>query len=247
MRRPLVAGNWKMHGSRNSVDALLAALVAAPGDDGTEVVVCPAYVHVDQAVAACADTAIAVGGQDCSHAVEGAYTGEVSAAMLADLGCRWVILGHSERRGYHGEADELVAAKLGAAVTAGLAPIVCVGETREQRESGDAESVVATQLRGALSDQAALTGLVIAYEPVWAIGTGLTASPAQAQAMHAFIRGELGAFGLAAGDTRILYGGSVKPGNAGELFAQQDIDGALVGGAALVAEDFKAIVAAAGA
>ena len=247
MRRPLVAGNWKMHGSRSSVDTLLGALVAAPWDDGTEVVVCPAYVHIDKALAACAETPIGVGGQDCSHAAEGAYTGEVAAAMLADLGCQWVILGHSERRSYHGESDEVVAAKLSAAVTAGLAPIVCVGETREQRESGDAEPVVAAQLRGALSEQAALTGLVIAYEPVWAIGTGLTASPAQAQAMHAFIRAELGAVGVAAGDTRILYGGSVKPGNAGELFAQQDIDGALVGGAALVAEDFKAIVAAAGA
>ncbi len=246
MRRPLVAGNWKMHGSRDSVAALLGALAAAPASEGTDVVVCPVFVHIDQAVRACAGARIGVGAQDCSHVPEGAYTGEVSAAMLADLGCQWVILGHSERRSYHAETDDLVAAKLGAAVKAGLVPIVCVGETRDQRESGEAEAVVATQLRGALSGQAALTGLVIAYEPVWAIGTGLTASPEQAQAMHAAIRAELGAMELAADDTRILYGGSVKPGNAEELFAQQDIDGALVGGAALVADDFTAIIAATG-
>jgi triosephosphate isomerase len=247
MRRPLVAGNWKMHGSRDSVAALLGTLASAPVNGAADVVVCPTYVHIGQAVEACAGTPIGVGGQDCSHVAEGAYTGDVSAAMLADLGCRWVILGHSERRSYHGESDDLVAAKLGAAADAGLMPIVCVGETREQRESGEAEAVVTGQLRGALSDQADLTGLVIAYEPVWAIGTGLTASPAQAQAMHALIRAELSAMGLAAEGTRILYGGSVKPGNAAELFAQQDIDGALVGGAALVAEDFMAIVAATGA
>lgn len=245
MRRPLVAGNWKMHGSRDSVDALLAALQAAPVRDDVEVVVCPTYVHLSQAVDACTGSGIGVGGQDCSRETQGAFTGEVAAAMLADLGCRWVILGHSERRSYHAETDALVAAKLGAAVAAGLAPIVCVGETREQREAGEAESVVARQLRGALSDQASLAGLVIAYEPVWAIGTGLTASPEQAQAMHAFIRAELGALGLAADTVRVLYGGSVKPGNAAELFAQPDIDGALVGGAALVAEDFLAIIAAA--
>ena len=176
----------------------------------------------------------------------GAFTGEVSAEMLADLGCSWVILGHSERRQYHAESDSLVAAKLGAAVNAGLKPIVCVGETREQRESGEAESVVGTQIAGALSDQPALDGLVVAYEPVWAIGTGLTATPQQAQDMHAFIRESLqGIAGIDAVATRILYGGSVKPGNAAELFGQRDIDGALVGGAALVAEDFRAIVKAA--
>ena len=178
----------------------------------------------------------------------GAYTGEVAAEMLVDMGCEWVILGHSERRQYHGESDNLVAAKLGAAISAGIRPIVCVGETREQREEGEAEKVVARQLRGALDDQGNLAGLVVAYEPVWAIGTGLTASPDQAQAMHAFIRKCLAdVAGVEADDTRLLYGGSVKAANAAELFAQQDIDGALVGGAALDAEDFLAIVSAGGA
>lgn len=175
----------------------------------------------------------------------GAYTGEVSAQMLVDQGCRWVILGHSERRQYHSESDNLVSAKLGAAIEAGLWPIVCVGETREQRESGEEENVVAGQLRGALDGQISLAGLVVAYEPVWAIGTGLTASPEQAQAMHAFIRKCLvDVSGVDADATRVLYGGSVKADNAAELFAQQDIDGALVGGAALKAGDFLAIVGA---
>jgi triosephosphate isomerase len=166
--------------------------------------------------------------------------------MLADLGCDWVILGHSERRAYHAESDELISAKLGAAIEAGLKPILCVGETREQREAGEAEAVVAGQLAGALAGHAALQGLVVAYEPVWAIGTGLTATPDQAQAMHAFIRAQLGGVDpIDAGAIRLLYGGSVKPGNAAELFSQPDIDGALVGGAALVAEDFQAIAEAA--
>jgi len=178
----------------------------------------------------------------------GAYTGEVAAEMLAELGCRWVILGHSERRQYHGESDDLVAAKLAAAVEAGLQPIVCVGETREQREAGEAEAVVAAQLQGALADQADLVALVVAYEPVWAIGTGLTATSEQAQDMHAFIRGclvDIDAVDAAA--IRLLYGGSVKATNAAQLFAQPDIDGALVGGAALVAEEFQAIIDAAAA
>jgi triosephosphate isomerase len=208
--------------------------------------VCPAYVHLAQALGLCAGSTVAVGAQDCSHMQSGAYTGEVSAEMLVDQGCRWVILGHSERRQYHAESDDLVAAKLTAAVQAGLFPIVCVGETREQREAAEAEAVVERQLRGALAAQADLRGLVIAYEPVWAIGTGLTATPEQAQAMHAFIRQQLdGIDGVDAPATRILYGGSVKAGNAGELFAQPDIDGALVGGASLVAEDFLAIIRAA--
>jgi triosephosphate isomerase len=177
----------------------------------------------------------------------GAYTGEVAADMLSDLGCRWVILGHSERRQYHAESDDLVAAKLTAAIAAGLQAIVCVGETLEQRENGEAEQVVGAQLQGALAAQAGLQDLVVAYEPVWAIGTGLTATPQQAQDMHAFIRQSLAAIaGIDAAQTRLLYGGSVKAGNAAELFAQVDIDGALVGGAALVAADFQAIVAAAG-
>ena len=245
MRQTLVVGNWKMHGSRASVAALLGELVESLAAPTAEVAVCPSYVHLPQAVELCSGSAVAVGAQDCSHMPSGAYTGDVSAEMLVDTGCRWVILGHSERRQYHVESDELVAAKLAAAVAAGLLPIVCVGETREQRENGEAESVVASQLRGALDGQKDLAGLVIAYEPVWAIGTGLTASPEQAQDMHAFIRACLeGVAGIDAAATRVLYGGSVKAGNAAELFARQDIDGALVGGAALNAGDFQAIISA---
>ena len=246
MRQPLVAGNWKMHGSRDSVAALLGALGSSVKAETVDVAVCPTFVHLAQALELCAGSRIAVGAQDCSHVVEGAYTGEVAAAMLAELGCQWVILGHSERRAYHSESDELVSAKLRAVIEAGLAPILCVGETREQREAGAAQSVVAAQLSGALDSQQDLSGWVVAYEPVWAIGTGLTATPEQAQEMHGFIRAELaGEKCVDAQATRLLYGGSVKPGNAAELFAQPDIDGALVGGAALVAEDFQAIVDAA--
>jgi triosephosphate isomerase len=248
MRQTLVVGNWKMHGTRASVDSLLQGIVKSMPAGGAEVAVCPTYVHLSQALELCAGSAVAVGAQDCSHMASGAYTGEVAADMLVDLGCQWVILGHSERRQYHAESDNLVAAKLGAAMTAGIRPIVCVGETREQREEGEAETVVASQLRGALDGQGQLEGLVVAYEPVWAIGTGLTASPDEAQAMHAFIRTCLAdVAGIEADQTRLLYGGSVKAANAAELFAQQDIDGALVGGAALDAGDFLAIVGAGGA
>lgn len=247
MRRPLIAGNWKMHGSRASVGILLDDLLGTAVPDGVDVVVCPTYAHLVQAIARCAQGAVTVGAQDCSHMQSGPYTGEVSAEMLVDLGCRWVILGHSERRQYHAESDNLVAAKLSAAVAAGLLPILCVGETREQREAGEAKSVVGSQLQGALDGQPGpVDGLVVAYEPVWAIGTGLTASPEQAQEMHEFIRGSLSEQqNTDAAATRILYGGSVKAANAAELFAQPDIDGALVGGAALVAEDFLAIIGAA--
>tara|TARA_R110002110_G_scaffold362241_1_gene571992 strand:- start:52777 stop:53520 length:744 start_codon:yes stop_codon:yes gene_type:complete len=246
MRQSLVAGNWKMHGSRASTDALLDGLLVGEVNSAVEVVVCPTYVHLAQALARSSGSGFAVGAQDCSQSPDGAYTGDVSAQMLVDLGCQWVILGHSERRQYHAESDALIAAKITAAVDAGIKPIVCVGETREQRESGAAQSVVEQQVRGALDGQGRLDGLVVAYEPVWAIGTGLTASPQEAQDMHAFIRGCLDRVKqLDAAKTRVLYGGSVKPANASELFAQADIDGALVGGAALVADDFKAIVAAA--
>ncbi len=246
MRQRLVVGNWKMHGSRDSVHALLTDLVAAPAPGGVGVAVCPTYLHIHQALSLCAGSAVAVGAQDCSAQEEGAFTGEVAAAMLADAGCQWVIIGHSERRQYHAESDALVAAKLAAALGAGLQPILCVGETREQREAGDAQGVVAAQLKGALGELVSAPGLVVAYEPVWAIGTGLTATPGEAQSMHAFIRGELdGLAGLDGDTTRVLYGGSVKADNAGELFAQQDIDGALVGGASLKAADFQAIVNAA--
>jgi len=208
--------------------------------------VCPTHVHLVRAVELCGASDIAVGAQDCSHTQSGAYTGEVAPAMLADIGCRWVILGHSERRQYHGESDELVAAKMAAATEAALCPIVCVGETREQREAGSAQAIVAAQLQGALGGNGSMDTLVVAYEPVWAIGTGLTATPEQAQEMHAFIRQCLESIaGVNAKETRVLYGGSVKPGNAAQLFAGPDIDGALVGGAALVAGDFAAIVNAA--
>ncbi len=244
MRRSLVAGNWKMNGTRASVEELLAGLVAASSSG--DIVVCPTAAHLGQAVERCAGSAIEVGAQDCSHMASGAFTGEVAAPMLADIGCKWVILGHSERRQYHAESDDTVAAKLTAAIAAGLNPIVCVGETREQREQGEAESVVASQLVGALGGQASLAGLVIAYEPVWAIGTGLTATPEQAQAMHAFIRGQLAdVAGVDASATRVLYGGSVKGSNATELFGAPDIDGALVGGASLDAQEFSQIIAAA--
>ena len=245
MRQALVVGNWKMNGSRASVAALLEALRGGLEGISTELAVCPTHVHLDQALGLCEGSALSVGAQDCSAMESGAYTGEVSAPMIADMGCRWVILGHSERRQYHGESDELVAAKLAAAVGAGLQPILCVGETREQRERGEAEAVVGGQLTTALANQGDLTGLVVAYEPVWAIGTGLTASPEEAQAMHDFIRRSLeNNDKLESAQTRLLYGGSVKAGNAAELFSQADIDGALVGGASLVAEDFLAIAAA---
>jgi triosephosphate isomerase len=250
MRKSLVAGNWKMHGSLASIEQLLSGLTRdlSTLESNAEVIVCPTYVHIAQAAGLCADSAIAVGAQDCSHMDSGAYTGEVAAGMLREAGCQWVILGHSERRQYHGETDDLVAAKLKAAIEAGLAPILCVGETREQRENGDAQVVVARQLEGALSAALDYGALVVAYEPVWAIGTGLTATPEEAQNMHAFIRSSLsGVDGVDADTTRILYGGSVKGGNARELFSQPDIDGALVGGAALISEEFLAIIRAAAA
>lgn len=251
MRRMLIMANWKMHGSRASVQQLLEAVAGKVGD-GTgasrpEVAVCPSFVHIPQALALCSGSELVVGAQDCSHLQSGAYTGEVSAAMLQDLGCSWVLVGHSERRQYHAESDDLLEAKLAAVVEAGLKPVLCVGETIEQRENGEAEAVVSGQLKGALTNQPRLDGLVVAYEPVWAIGTGLTATPEQAQDMHAFVRAELDGIDAVgeAGQVRVLYGGSVKPGNAAVLFAQPDIDGALVGGASLVAEDFLAIVSAA--
>ena len=245
MRRALVVGNWKMHGSQGSVDELLGGLLGANPAPSAEIAVCPTYVHLSQALALCAQSAIAVGAQDCSHMQSGAYTGEVAAKMLAELGCTWVILGHSERRQYHGESDELVAAKLAAAVAAGLQPIVCVGETREQREVGEAENVVAAQLAGALEDQSGLAALVVAYEPVWAIGTGKVATPDQAQEVHAFIRGKLARLDAGVAEqVKILYGGSMNPSNAAELLSQNDIDGGLIGGASLKADDFLAIAQA---
>jgi triosephosphate isomerase len=246
MRQGLVIGNWKMHGSRASVDALLGDLVSAVPSDGVDVAVCPAFVHLAQALQTCKGSSLAVGAQDCSSRHSGAYTGEVGADMLADLGCRWVILGHSERRQYHGETDELIGTKLAAVLAAGLQPVLCVGETREQRDAGSAEAVIGAQLEKALDGQANLDNVVVAYEPVWAIGTGVTASAQEAQDMHGFMRKCLErTAGVDAAATRLLYGGSVNAGNAAQLFSQPDVDGALVGGAALVAADFLAIVNAA--
>jgi triosephosphate isomerase len=257
MRQPLVIANWKMHGDRDTNRALLTALIglldsargAAVGSKaGPGCVICPPFPYLGQVLELVAQSGLGVGGQDCSHSDSGAYTGEVSAPMLADVGCGWVIIGHSERRQYHGESDALAAAKVAAALRAGLTPVLCVGETQEQREAGEAVAVVSSQLRGGLADQPDLSQIVVAYEPVWAIGTGLTATPELAQEMHGEIRSALAAMDEAgAAATRLLYGGSVKADNAAALFAQTDIDGALVGGASLDAEAFAAIVAAAAA
>ena len=229
-----------MNGSLRANAALLDALKAGlkPTDN---VAVCVPFPYLGQVSAALASSAIAWGAQNVSEHDSGAYTGEVSGAMLKEFGCRYAIVGHSERRTLYGEDDKRVAAKFVAARRAGLTPILCVGETLEQRERGETESVVARQLDVAVSaaGAGALSGAVLAYEPVWAIGTGKNATPQQAQDVHAFLRGRL------SGEVTILYGGSVKPGNAKELFAMPDIDGGLIGGASLVAEDFVAICAAA--
>jgi triosephosphate isomerase len=244
--RPLIAGNWKMHGL--SADGLvLARAVAAAAPGGADLVVCPPATLVAAVAAALAGTAVAVGGQDCHMAGTGAHTGDIAAPMLADAGARFVILGHSERRGAYRETDPTVRAKAEAAIAAGLTPIVCVGEPEDDRLLGRAEEVVADQLGGSLPDGFAQAGGVVAYEPVWAIGTGRTPTEADIAAMHAMIRARLEArFGAAGGGLRILYGGSVKPGNAAGILAIPHVDGALVGGASLVAADFLGIAAAAG-
>ncbi len=217
--------------------------------DGVDVAVCPPFPYLQQAAELLSGTSVTVGAQDLSAFREGAYTGEVAGEMLADLGCRWVIVGHSERRERFGDADAVVAAKVRAALEVGLVPVLCVGESREQRESGSAETVVAAQLEAIVSavGVTASSGLVVAYEPIWAIGTGLTATPDQAQAMHLFIRAFLQKAGVNAQEVRILYGGSVNAGNAASLFGEKDIDGALVGGASLVVDGFLAICGAASA
>lgn len=246
MRRPLVAGNWKMHGSRAQAAELLGDMPAACSGSKAEVVVCPSFIYLDEAIRLLQGSPIAVGGQDCNPNTEGAFTGEVSAGMLADLGCSFVIVGHSERRTLYGETDQLIASKYVAARQAGLRPILCVGETLEQRESGQALAVVKEQLLAVFADNDLEVDAVVAYEPVWAIGTGKTATPEEAQAVHAFIRAELAEIdGVAAEQLRILYGGSVKAANANEIFMQADIDGGLIGGAALKQEEFAAIVMAA--
>ncbi len=245
MRRPLIVGNWKMHGSLQANESLVQGVVARwSGVHLAEVGVCPPAIYLSQVSQLLASTNIGCGAQDVSWAEAGAYTGEISAAMLADVGCQYVIVGHSERREYHAESSELVARKFVAAQSAGLTPILCVGETLAQREADETLAVIGEQLQAVvgLAGRKAMTAAVIAYEPVWAIGTGLTATPEQAQGVHEFIRDQLGEAGVA---VRILYGGSVKPSNAAELFGQPDIDGALVGGASLNSDDFYRICQAA--
>lgn len=248
MRRKIVAGNWKLHGSRAFATDLVAAISAGLPAAGVDVVVMPPLPYIGELIETFEARGVLFGAQDVSANEKGAYTGEVSAAMLVDIGARYGLVGHSERRQYHAESDAMVARKFLAAKQAGLVPVLCVGESLHEREAGQTEYRIETQL-AAIFEAAgaqAFAGAVIAYEPVWAIGTGRTASPAQAQAVHAFIRGEVSARDATiAGSLPILYGGSCKPDTATELFAQPDVDGGLIGGASLVAADFLAIVAAA--
>ena len=248
MRRRIVAGNWKLHGDRQFACALLEEIAAGSAPEGVERIVLPPLPYLSELVEHFAERGIQFGAQDVSANQQGAYTGEVSAAMLLDVGARYGLVGHSERRQYHRETSELVATKFFAAKAAGLTPILCVGESLHEREAGQTEWRIEEQLEPIFvqGGAQAFDGAIVAYEPVWAIGTGRTASPAQAQAVHAFIRGEIAARDAKiAGLLPILYGGSVKPDNAAELFSQADVDGGLVGGASLVARDFLAIAAAA--
>lgn len=245
MRRKLIVGNWKMHGSHTANAELLAAIAAGRPYLG-DVAVCVPFPYLSETAVALAGTDMRWGAQDCSAHEQGAYTGEVSAAMLHEFGCRYAIVGHSERRQFHGESDQLVADKAKAALARGVTPIVCVGETLAQREAGETEAVVKRQLSAVIHTLAHCAGeMVVAYEPVWAIGTGKTATPEQAQAVHHLLRAQLHAATPRADAMTLLYGGSVKPDNAATLFAQPDIDGGLVGGASLKAADFVAICRAA--
>ncbi|WP_295759708.1 triose-phosphate isomerase [Undibacterium sp.] len=245
MRRTLIAGNWKMNGSLAANSALLAELKAGIAGQSCDVLVCAPAVYLAQCAESLAGSAISWGAQDVSMHAAGAYTGEISATMLNDFACKYVILGHSERRAYHHESNELVAQKTLRALAAGILPIVCVGETLEQRELGQTEAVVSAQLQAVLEvlDDAALAKIVVAYEPVWAIGTGKTATPQMAQDVHAVLRAQLAVRSAGvAQKVQILYGGSMKPENAQELLAMVDIDGGLIGGAALKSVDFLAII-----
>lgn len=248
MRKKLVAGNWKMHGSLQANSALLDRVLGGLSGFGCDVVVCVPYPYLPSVAARLAGTRVGVGAQNVSEHASGAYTGEVSAGMLAEFGCASVIVGHSERRALYGESDAVVAAKCKAVLAAGMQPMLCVGETLAEREAGETLSVVVRQLQAVLGcvGVESFSRVVVAYEPVWAIGTGLTASPVQAEAVHAAIRTQIAVLDpVVAEGLRILYGGSVKPQNAPELFAQPNIDGGLIGGAALVADDFLAICRAA--
>ncbi|PIF12313.1 triose-phosphate isomerase [Janthinobacterium sp. 13] len=248
MRRKLVVGNWKMNGSRTSNAVLLSEIVAGLAASGAASAVCVPAPYLAQCQAQLAGTALGWGAQDVSAHASGAYTGEISTAMLQDFGCSYVVIGHSERRAYHGESDAQVAAKTVAALAAGITPIVCIGETLAQREAGQTNAVVAQQLGAVLAaiGDDDVAKLVLAYEPVWAIGTGKTATPQMAQDVHQVLRAQLVAKNaVAAAGVQILYGGSMKPENAKELMAMPDIDGGLIGGAALKAADFLAIIHAA--
>jgi len=241
-RRPLVAGNWKMNGVRASAAELGRIVQRSDAFAKVDLLVCPPATLVMMFVSAAHGSKVAIGGQDCHAEAAGAFTGDISAEMLADAGATAVIVGHSERRTYHGESDGMVRAKALAAGRAGLMAIVCVGETRDQRSGGRTLDVVGAQLAGSLPSAVVPEGVVVAYEPVWAIGTGLTPTPADVAEVHGFIRGRLVArFGEAGDEIRILYGGSVKPANAAELLHVANVDGALVGGASLKADDFLGI------
>jgi triosephosphate isomerase len=249
MRRKVIAGNWKMNGTLGETEQLIRALLAGDSkSDRALVVVCPPFTALQTASKLLAGSHIAVGGQDMSCHDKGAFTGEISSAMLLTAGATFVILGHSERRQYHAETDQLINAKAGQALAAGLTPIICVGETLDEREGGRTEAVVGKQLDGTLAGFTAdaLKKMIIAYEPVWAIGTGRTATPEMAEAVHCFVRNKLVALDRSAAETvPILYGGSVNAKNAAGLLSQPNIDGALVGGASLKADEFIAIIKAA--
>ena len=250
MRRPIVAGNWKMHGSRAENARLIEEIVGGyPAETGADCIVCPPFVYLQEVGRMLRDTPIALGAQDTCAEAHGAFTGEISAAMLKDVGCRYVLVGHSERRLLYRESDQLVARKFTAAHAKALIPVLCVGEQLSDREAGRTEEVIARQLEVVLElcGPEVVGQGVVAYEPVWAIGTGRNATPQQAQDVHAFIRARIAARDARiAADTRILYGGSVKAGNAAELFGMPDVDGGLVGGASLKADEFLAILVAAG-
>ncbi len=249
-RRPIAAANWKMHKLRADAKDFGRTFVAELGAPVAEVLLFPSFPLLDTVVDSLAGTPVGIGGQDVHAAEAGAHTGDVSAAQLADAGCTWALCGHSERRADHREADEAVGAKAAAAVASGLVPLVCVGETAEEREAGRTFEVLARQLRGMLAGAGGPPAeMVLAYEPIWAIGTGATATPQLAQEAHAFLRGELASQvdSTVAAGTRLLYGGSVKPDNAADLIAQDDIDGFLVGGASLDVRSFLAIIRCCGA
>ncbi|WP_193178270.1 triose-phosphate isomerase [Oricola nitratireducens] len=241
---PIVAGNWKMNGTAASLDEIGDVCAGLDAEDTLphETLLCVPATLVERAAAVAAESALSIGGEDCHAKESGAHTGDISAEMLADAGASFIIVGHSERRTDHGETDAVVAAKAEAVWRAGLTAIICVGETREEREAGKAEEVVGAQLAGSVPAAMTATNAVIAYEPVWAIGTGLVPSNDDIGAMHTFIRKTMSSrFGAEGEAVRILYGGSVKPGNAAEIFAIANVDGGLIGGASLKAADFLAI------